>query len=85
LEFVNAPGYINVMLNIFRSFMTQKMRTRISVTGGKPASTVENAILPPELGGKGPSYAELAKHWKQVVQDNVEWFRKDGEFKVIDD
>jgi hypothetical protein len=73
------------MLNIFRSVMTQKMRSRISVTGGKPPSTVENEILPPELGGKGHSFAELATHWKQVVQDNVEWFKKDQEFKVIDD
>jgi hypothetical protein len=69
--------------NHFRSFMTHKMRSRIFVIRGKPPADTNNAILPPELGGKGESYAQLAAHWKQVVQDNAGWFKEDEKYKLI--
>jgi hypothetical protein len=31
LDFVNAPPYVNVVLNIFRRFMTEKLRQRVSI------------------------------------------------------
>jgi len=30
LDFVNAPPHVNVVLNIFRQFMKQKLRERVS-------------------------------------------------------
>jgi len=30
LDFVNAPPHVNVVLNIFRQFMTEKLRQRVS-------------------------------------------------------
>jgi len=30
LDFVNAPPHVNVVLSIFRQFMTQKLRQRVS-------------------------------------------------------
>ena len=30
LDFVNAPPHVNVVLSIFRQFMTEKLRQRVS-------------------------------------------------------
>lgn len=60
--------------------MSQKLRERVSVTRG--SSTVQ-ANLPPELGGNGPHYNELAERWKKLTQDKVTWFAEQEQFKLI--
>lgn len=80
LEFVNAPQHINLFLDIFLKFMSKKLANRVSVTRGK--STVEGT-LPTDLGGKGPSYEELVKHWKQKTQSKAKWFAEQEQYKMI--
>jgi CRAL/TRIO domain len=80
LEFVNANYGINVILDIFRSFMTAKMRQRVSVTRGNPDFKASDR-LPKELGGTEGTYASLAQHWKQVMERNHQWFCEDDEYK----
>lgn len=80
LEFVNAPYYINVMLNVFRSFMSAKMRSRVLVTSGTPKCDAE---LPSDLGGTGESYEELALYWKNKLRENASWYDEDNKFKSI--
>lgn len=80
MEFVNAPQHINVVLDIFLKFMSKKLRSRVSVTRGQ--STVE-ATLPIELGGEGPSYAELTRCWKQKTQEKAKWFEEQEQYKMI--
>jgi len=82
LEFVNAPQHINLVLDIFLKFMSKKLRNRVFVTRGQ--STVE-AKLPTDLGGDGPSYVELAKHWKQKTQERAKWFAEQEQYKMIVD
>lgn len=79
LEFINAPQHINVVLDIFLKFMSKKLRDRVSVTRGQ--STVE-ATLPKDLGGDGPSYADLTKHWKEKTQEKAKWFAEQEQFKM---
>lgn len=80
LEFVNAPFYVNAFLNTFRFFMSEKLKSRIAVSYGAP-NAVSPDILPPELGGTGESYAQLAAHWKQYAQQRADWFVADDAFK----
>ncbi|XP_055617427.1 retinol-binding protein pinta isoform X1 [Toxorhynchites rutilus septentrionalis] len=73
LEFVNAPIHVNIVLNIFRSFMSAKMKSRVIVSRG--TSQMNNVVkLPPELGGTGDSYHDLSIYWKKQVQDHACWF-----------
>lgn len=72
LEFINAPIYLNAVLNTFRFFMSSKMKSRVCVTN-ESAST--NTALPTDLGGMGDSYKELATYWKCKAQENRNWFR----------
>lgn len=80
LEFINAPPHINVVLDIFRKFMSEKLRNRVLVTRGKSTIDVE---LPTDLGGKGPSYAELSEYWQNETQKRAEWFAEQEKYKMI--
>lgn len=60
--------------------MSDKLKSRICVSSGHPTA-VNPSILPPELGGSGESYAQLAKHWKEYAQQQCDWFVSDDEFK----
>lgn len=60
--------------------MSQKLRNRVFVTRGQ--STVE-ADLPKDLGGSGPSYKELTKHWKNKTQERAKWFAELDKYKMI--
>lgn len=73
LEFVNAPFHVNIVLDVFRSFMTKKMKERIFVRRGLPEFNSSD-FLPVELGGNGESYAQLAAHWQNVVVKNYDFF-----------
>jgi CRAL/TRIO domain len=73
LQFVNAPRAVNIVLDVFRSFMSHKLRDRISVTRNNPEfSSGDN--LPVELGGTGDDYTELIKYWKRTIEQNHNWF-----------
>lgn len=73
LEFVNAPIHVNFVLNVFKSFMSEKMRSRIKIS--RCTTHVNQLIdLPPELGGNSESYQELATYWKQQLQEHSVWF-----------
>jgi CRAL/TRIO domain len=76
LEFVNAPFHVNVILDIFRSFMSKKMKDRITVRRGLPEFN-SNDRLPGELGGNGESYDVLAKHWQNTLVKNYDFFMRE--------
>lgn len=82
LEFVNANFGINVILDIFTSFMSVKMKERVSVNRGSPDFKASDK-LPKDLSGTVSSYASLAQHWKQVLEKNHKWFQEDDKFKSI--
>lgn len=75
LEFVNAPFHVNMVLDIFRSFMSKKLKERVHVKRGLPDFNA-NDRLPGELGGNGESYSVLAAHWHKVVMKNQDFFTK---------
>ncbi|XP_031633550.1 retinol-binding protein pinta isoform X2 [Contarinia nasturtii] len=80
LEFINAPKHVNFVLDIFLKCMSKKLAARVSVTRGP--STVE-ANLPKDIGGNGPTYDELTKHWKQKTQEKAKWFAEQEQYKMI--
>lgn len=82
LEFVNANFGINCVLDIFRSFMSVKMKERVTVKRGKPDFRASDK-LPKDLGGTVDSYEILASHWKQVVEKNHQWYDDDDKYKSI--
>lgn len=86
LEFVNAPVYINVVLNVFKSFMTRKLKQRIHVHFSgfdNLHKIVPKEMLPEEYGGSNGNLQTLIEYWKNKLHDNVEWFKEDEKYKSI--
>lgn len=86
LDFVNAPVYVNVVLKIFRSFMTAKLKSRVHVhmRGMKAfCSKLPPSILPVEYGGTDGTLMDLIEYWKAAAEDNKQWFAKEEEYKMI--
>ena len=81
LEFINTPIHVNLVLNTFRLFMTAKMRSRVVVQ--KRGTSVKCENLPTDLGGKGPSYAELSLKWKRIAEENASFFVEDDKYKSV--
>lgn len=63
--------------------MSAKMKERVTVKRGKPDFKASDK-LPKELGGTVESYASLARHWKQVIEKNHQWFDEDDKYKSSD-
>lgn len=59
MYFINAPIYVNVVLNVFKSFMTDKLRKRIHINRKGIAGKISSNILPIEYSGTEGSLQDL--------------------------
>ncbi|KAL3268050.1 hypothetical protein HHI36_007179 [Cryptolaemus montrouzieri] len=85
MEFVNAPAYINVVLDVFKSFMSEKLRKRVTVRYDGIASVVnivDKAILPCDYGGEDGSLEELGRYWNEKLRSYTDWFVEDEQYKA---
>lgn len=83
-EFINAPLYINVVLNIFKNFMTDKMKSRIRVHFNGISSlhqVINREMLPVEYGGDGESIHNLIAFWNEKLLSYRGWFKDDEKYK----
>lgn len=84
LEFVNAPSYVNVVLDIFKRFMSEKLKSRVHVHHKLDGleKIVNKDILPKEYGGTGETIEELGLYWNSKLRDNADWFAEDEKYKA---
>ncbi|XP_043467263.1 retinol-binding protein pinta-like [Leptopilina heterotoma] len=83
LYFINAPIYVNVVLNVFKSFMNEKLRKRIHIHRKGIAEKISPNILPIEYGGNEGSISNLKDHWKKVAEENADWFSENEKYKLL--
>ncbi|XP_011501572.1 PREDICTED: alpha-tocopherol transfer protein-like [Ceratosolen solmsi marchali] len=85
LEYINAPAHVNIVLNIFKRFMSKKLRQRMHVHRGDDKALLKklsSSILPSELGGTEEDYDTLKRYWKQEVETHKQWFIDDEQYKL---
>ncbi|KAL7301807.1 hypothetical protein TKK_0005417 [Trichogramma kaykai] len=85
LDYVNAPTHVNVILSVFKRFMSKKLGERMHVHPGDGKSLLQKLspdLLPKELGGSDSDYATLKSYWKQQVEENKQWFVEDENYKL---
>ncbi|CAD6228641.1 GSCOCG00006475001-RA-CDS [Cotesia congregata] len=86
LNFINAPIYVNGILNLFKSFMSHKMRTKVNVyskTSEDLFSSIPKQQLPAEYGGFAGNLQSYIKYWKYTVQKNKGWFTEEEKYRVV--
>ncbi|RZC36712.1 CRAL TRIO domain containing protein [Asbolus verrucosus] len=85
LEFINAPVYVNVILSIFKSFMSEKLKSRIQVHYNRLEglhSVLPKEILPRDYGGEAEPLDDLISYWQQRLSECSDWFAEDEKFKA---
>nr|XP_046483453.1 retinol-binding protein pinta-like isoform X1 [Neodiprion pinetum] len=84
MHFINLPPSFDMVFNIFKLFLKEKLKNRILIHSDQNTlyEHIPKEILPSDLNGNGPSIAELTAEWKQKVQDKRDWFLEDAQFCV---
>lgn len=85
LEFINAPIYVNVVLNVFKSFMSRKMKSRVHVHfyGYENLhKVVSKDVLPEEYGGNNGKLQTFIDYWNKKVTENADWYKEDEKYKA---
>ncbi|KAE8749829.1 hypothetical protein FOCC_FOCC003297 [Frankliniella occidentalis] len=85
MDFINAPIYVNVVLNIFRKFMNDKLKRRVHVHGKSLNSlhkVVSPSILPEEYGGTCGTLQELRDYWLEQAVSKRLWFLENEKHKA---
>ncbi|KAF7992352.1 hypothetical protein HCN44_001677 [Aphidius gifuensis] len=86
LNFINAPIYVNVVLNIFKKFMSKKLQSKVFIhmkSSKKWSNNLAIDLLPIEYGGNGGTLQELIDYWKNIVEENHDWFKEDEKYQSI--
>lgn len=85
IDFINCPSYIHVVLNVFKQFMREKLRKRVSAHGKNLANflqTIDPKLLPEEYQGSCGSINTIIKDWKEKAEAHKQWFLDDITIKA---
>ncbi|XP_043213199.1 retinol-binding protein pinta-like [Amphibalanus amphitrite] len=77
MHYFNTPTGMDPVINLFRSFMKEKMKQRLWFHGSDQSSlhsAIPPECLPEEYGGTLPSVNALAEEWVKRVEENREFF-----------
>ncbi|KYN11088.1 Alpha-tocopherol transfer protein [Trachymyrmex cornetzi] len=87
INIFNAPVFFDVVVKIFKSFMTEKLKSRFHVYSRR---TMQNCfkdipanILPVEYGGTDGTIKDLTEYWKKLIEENRDWLMNEGNDEII--
>uniref|UniRef100_A0A336N1X3 CSON011904 protein n=1 Tax=Culicoides sonorensis TaxID=179676 RepID=A0A336N1X3_CULSO len=80
LKFLMVPSHVIWALQIFRSFMSAKLKSRMFIS----RDTAEDpSRLPVDLGGTESSYDELTVYWREKMESNADFFNRFDKYKTV--
>ncbi|KAF4527154.1 hypothetical protein B566_EDAN007202 [Ephemera danica] len=84
IHLFNVPNYIDRLLALFRSLMTEKMRNRFQVHPGHETllDHVPVHCLPNEYGGTAGTIDELKELWRCKLVSYRDWFLEQENIKA---
>jgi hypothetical protein len=74
---MNAPAAFTQVFNLIRSFMNEKVRSRIQVLGTDFESlykVVPQRLLPTEYGGEAGTISTITESWEKKLLENRDYF-----------
>uniref|UniRef100_A0A1B6LA26 CRAL-TRIO domain-containing protein n=1 Tax=Graphocephala atropunctata TaxID=36148 RepID=A0A1B6LA26_9HEMI len=77
---VNAPPFLDTILNIFKPILTEKMKNRIQFVHNYDElyKYIPQRILPSDYGGDGPSNEESSRAWQKTVESMRDFLIEDS-------
>ncbi|XP_024880547.1 retinol-binding protein pinta-like, partial [Temnothorax curvispinosus] len=82
INIFNVPTFFNVVVNILKSFMTEKIKNRFhtySHSLDDCFKDISAEILPIEYDGTDGTIQELKDYWKKLIEENCGWLKNDND------
>lgn len=83
LHYVNAPPPFITLFNVFKTFLNEKIKTRVHLYGDQIEDlykSVPQRLLPAEYGGEAGTLAEITEYWVQKVLKNADYFKEQANY-----
>ncbi|XP_063232385.1 retinol-binding protein pinta-like [Bacillus rossius redtenbacheri] len=85
MVFINAPFHVGVILNIFKRFMTEKLRKRVQIfyKGTEYLKGIPSPdLLPQEYGGEAGKLQDLIDYWREHMVELRDWLLEEEKYKA---
>ncbi|XP_035787700.1 retinol-binding protein pinta-like [Anopheles albimanus] len=82
-HYINTPSGFELVFNMFKSFMSEKNRSRLYVHGSNMESLYEHVpkrLLPKEYGGDGTSLKEIGAAWEKKLLAYRQYFLEEDQY-----
>jgi len=82
MHMMNLPSIMETVLNLFKSFMNDKMKARMQI--GDFSTLQADAgidVLPEELGGTNGKLQDHMEYTQGLINDKKDWLKAQCEFK----
>jgi len=82
MHMMNLPSIMETVLNLFRSFMNDKMKARMQVGGlSNLQADAGTDVLPEELGGNNGKLQDHIEYSLDLINEKKDWLKAQCEFK----
>ncbi|XP_034949865.1 retinol-binding protein pinta-like [Chelonus insularis] len=88
VHFLNAPKFINNIINIFYPLLKPKLISKFQVHTGNGEELhkhINKDILPNEWGGMAGTFQELNDAWRRKIERNRDWFLREEKLCKTDE
>ncbi|XP_053661311.1 retinol-binding protein pinta-like [Anopheles marshallii] len=82
-HYINTPTGFETVFNMFKSFMSEKNRSRLYVHGSnleKLYQHIPKRLLPKEYGGESSSLQEITSIWEKKILSYREYFLEEDQY-----
>ncbi|XP_058066736.1 retinol-binding protein pinta-like [Anopheles bellator] len=82
-HYINTPSSFELVFNMFKSFMSEKNRSRLYVHGSNLESLYEyvpKRLLPKEYGGEGSSLVDIGAVWEKKLVAYRQYFAEEDQY-----
>uniref|UniRef100_A0A336M9G9 CSON013966 protein n=1 Tax=Culicoides sonorensis TaxID=179676 RepID=A0A336M9G9_CULSO len=83
LHYVNTPSVFMTFFNVFKSFLNEKVKSRVHLYGDNMEELHKNIpkrLLPTEYGGDAGTIAEITEYWVQKVLEHADYFKEESNY-----
>ncbi|XP_065201065.1 alpha-tocopherol transfer protein-like [Planococcus citri] len=87
IHMLNVVPFIDMVMNMLRPFMKPHLQALFQFHQANSPEVYEHipkSLIPKECGGDGESLSVLQAETKKILEDNVEWFKKE-ELQRVDE
>uniref|UniRef100_A0A182PGB9 CRAL-TRIO domain-containing protein n=1 Tax=Anopheles epiroticus TaxID=199890 RepID=A0A182PGB9_9DIPT len=82
-HYINTPTGFETVFNMFKSFMSEKNRSRLYVHGSNLEKLYEHIpkrLLPKEYGGESDSLKDITANWEKKILSYREYFLEEDQY-----